>query len=171
MEIPLIKLYFKDNCQTKSSLLNPFLTKIDRAMTQNFIARTEGIKKKFQSLQTPEKKYEYLIELGKKLPPYPSELKTENRIVPGCQSILYLDAQIKENRIYFQIDCDALISKGLGALLIEIYNGLSPQEILLNPPLFLKELGILTSLSPHRSNGLASIYEKMKKLLFNLYRN
>ena len=162
MEIPLIKLYFGDKCQIKFSEFNPILAKIIGNMDQNFTDRIETIKKKIQSLVTPEKKYEYLIELGRKLPAYPNELKTEDRIVSGCQSTLYLDAQIHDDKIYFRADCDALISRGLAALLIEVYNGKTPKEVLLNPPLFLKELGIFASLSPHRSNGLASIYSKMK---------
>ena len=125
--------------------------------------RLLSVKKKFHSMTTPEEKYSYLIELGRALLPYPAPLRTPERIVAGCQSTLYLDARLEDGKIFFQAAADALISQGLAALLIQVYSGLSPQTLLLNPPTFLQELGIFASLSPHRSNGLASIYTRMKQ--------
>jgi cysteine desulfuration protein SufE len=128
-----------------------------------FANRLFFVKKKFHSLATADEKYSYLIELGRALPPYPEALRTPERIVPGCQSILYLDASFKRDVMQYQTQADALISQGLAALLIQMYSGLSPECILLNPPVFLHELGIFASLSPHRSNGLASIYTRMRQ--------
>jgi len=132
-------------------------------MKREFDERLHFVKQKFNSMGTPEEKYSYLIEIGRALPSYPPDLRTPDRIVPGCQSTLYLHACLKEDKLFFQSQSDALISQGLAALLIQVYSGLAPQIILLNPPLFLHELGIFASLSPHRSNGLASIYARMKQ--------
>jgi cysteine desulfuration protein SufE len=132
-------------------------------MKKEFADRLLFVKQKFHSMASPNDKYAYLIELGRALPPYPPDLRTPDRIVPGCQSTLYLDTRLEEGHLFFQGASDALISQGLAALLIQIYSGLSPETILLNPPAFLQELGLFASLSPHRSNGLASIYTRMKQ--------
>src|SRR3989344_3411241 len=132
-------------------------------MTINFSKRVDAIKERFAAVSKPEERYDYLMELGRKLPAYPNELRTPERIVQGCQSILYLAAWLEGGWLHFAADSEALISKGLAALLIEAYSGLSPEEILLNPPVFLKELGLFASLSPNRSNGLLHIYLRMKQ--------
>ena len=74
-------------------------------------------------------KYEYLIELGKDLPPYPEEKKTEDRLIKGCQSRVWLDAQLRDGRLFFTADSDAIITKGIISLLIDVYSGRTPQEI------------------------------------------
>lgn len=132
-------------------------------MTEKHTAETALIKEKFSSLKTPEERYTLLIDLGRKLPPYPAELRTPDRIVSGCQSILYLSATLQDNKLFFSATSDALISAGLAALLIQAYSGSSPETILRNPPTFLQEIGIFASLSPNRSNGLAHIYLRMKQ--------
>ncbi len=132
-------------------------------MEKNFANTLLAIKQKFHSMETPDEKYSYLIELGRATPPFPKELRTPDRIVPGCQSTLYLASSLENGLIFFQSASDALISQGLAALLTSLYSGLPPETILLNPPAFLHELGIFASLSPHRSNGLASIYARMKQ--------
>jgi cysteine desulfuration protein SufE len=104
-----------------------------------------------------------MIDLGKTLPPMPQELKIKENIVPGCQSILYLHAFLVNDKIFFSSDAEALISKGLAAILIQAYQGLSPEEVLTCPPTFLLELQIANSLSPTRSNGLAQIHLRMKQ--------
>ncbi len=121
------------------------------------------IYKAFSPLKTPEDKYNFLIDLGRKLPDYPAALKTPEHLVPGCQSQLYLATTVRDGKLWFQAHSDALISKGLAALLIWAYDGMSPENILKNPPVFLQELGILGSLSPSRSNGLAQIYRRMQQ--------
>jgi cysteine desulfuration protein SufE len=133
-------------------------------MKNQFFDRLFFLKEKFHLLSTNEEKYSYLIDLGRALPPYPEALRTPERIVSGCQSTLYLDAEMDPlGALLFQATSDALISQGLAALLIQVYSDLAPEIILLNPPLFLHELGLFASLSPHRSNGLASIYARMKE--------
>jgi cysteine desulfuration protein SufE len=125
--------------------------------------RLLSLQKKFHLMTVADEKYAYLIELGRALPSYPQDCRTSDRIVPGCQSTLYLEAHMEEGKLFFQSSSDALISQGLAALLIHVYSGLPAEMILLNPPVFLHELGIFASLSPHRSNGLASIYTRMKQ--------
>jgi len=123
----------------------------------------DAIRKAFSSLKTPEERYNFLIDLGRKLPDYPDALKTPENLVPGCQSLLYLATTLRDGKMHFQAHSDALISKGLAALLIWAYDGCSPQDVLKNPPVFLQELGIFASLSPSRSNGLAQIYRRMQQ--------
>ena len=131
-------------------------------MSETFNRNVEEIKKIFH-LCTPEEKYSVLIEWGKKLPLYPNEFKTADRIVAGCQSILHLHSECRNEKIYFQAASDALISAGLAAILIAAYSGESAETILKCPPLFLKELGLDQSLSPSRSNGLYQIHLRMKR--------
>jgi cysteine desulfuration protein SufE len=124
----------------------------------------ELIKKKFSSLTSPDERYSYLIELGRSLPAYPIGLQTPEHQVSGCQSTLYLSAELQNGTLFFKAQSNSLISAGLAALLIAAYNGQTPEAILKNPPHFLQELGIFASLSPNRSSGLAHIYLKMKNL-------
>ena len=123
----------------------------------------DEIRKAFSSLKTPEERYNFLIDLGRKLSTYPDALKIPEHLVPGCQSLLYLATTLRDGKLHFQAHSDALISKGLAALLIWAYNGFSPEDLLKNPPTFLQELGIVASLSPSRSNGLAQIYLRMQQ--------
>jgi cysteine desulfuration protein SufE len=131
-------------------------------MSDSFQKKCEDTKKIFTSLST-EEKYKTLMAMGKKLPSYPEALKTSERIVPGCQSLLYLSSTLQDGKLYFNAHTDALISAGLAALLISVYSGESPETILKEEPRFLQELGLASVLSLNRSNGLANIYLKIKK--------
>lgn len=129
------------------------------------------LKKIFNACACMQKKYEKIIELGKSLPPYPEEFKTPSHLVPGCQSILYLHAEFSNGKIHFQTFSEALISAGLAALLLFVYNDESPETILKCPPQFLEEIGISANLSPSRSNGLASLFKKMQQISLNYLMN
>ena len=109
-------------------------------------------------------KYEYIIELGKALPPFPEELKTEDRLIKGCQSRVWLDSKIEEGRIYFSADSDAIITKGIISLLISVYSGRTPKEIAGDDFGFINEIGLKENLSPTRANGLVSMIERIKEL-------
>ncbi len=122
------------------------------------------LKKRFSTLKPGEERYTAIMEMGRQLPPYPTDLKTPDRLVKGCQSTLYLSADYKNGKMFFQTSADALISAGLAALLLFVYNEESPETILTTPPDFLKELGIDASLSLNRSNGLANIHLRTKQL-------
>lgn len=130
-------------------------------MTHPIAKKIELLEKKFFSCKTSEEKYLTLIEMGKKLPPFKEDWKTESNRVLGCQSILYLHTELKDNKVFFHAYSDALISKGIAALLLSIYNDEEPKIILNTPPNFLKTTGIFTSLSPNRSNGLIELLKKM----------
>ena len=107
-------------------------------------------------------KYEYLIDLGKNLEPYPEEKKTDDRLIKGCQSRVWLDHRMEEGRLYFNADSDAIITKGIISLLIGIYSGRTPQEIAGSDFSFIEKIGLKENLSPTRANGLASMIATIK---------
>ncbi len=121
------------------------------------------IKEQFLALKTLEKRYEKIIALGRSLPPFPQEEKVEENRVKGCQSLLYLKMHLREGKLQIFCASDALISAGLAALLISVYQDEPPEAIFKYPPIFLKEMGILEALSPSRSNGLRSLHQKMQQ--------
>ncbi|NGX58986.1 MAG: Cysteine desulfuration protein SufE [Chlamydiae bacterium] len=125
------------------------------------------VKNLFKNCFTPENLYQKIIALGRELPPIDSGYKTPENIVKGCQSIVYLHTEMRENKLFFSAFSDALISAGLAALLLKAYNGETPETILQNPPTFLGDLQIHTSLTPGRSNGLASMFLRMQKDALN----
>jgi len=112
-------------------------------------------------------KYEYLIEMGKGLDPLPEEKKTEDRLIKGCQSRVWLDSEIRDGRMYFTADSDAIITKGIISLLISVYSGLTPAEIAADDFAFIEEIGLKENLSPTRAGGLASMIETIKKIAEN----
>lgn len=118
----------------------------------------------FSQIPTWEERYKRLIERGKKLEPMPQELYDEKYKVRGCQSQVWLHAGLTpDKRIELKGDSDALIVKGLVALLLEVYSDATPDEILSASPQFLKELGFESHLSPSRANGL---YAMLKQILY-----
>jgi len=127
----------------------------------------EAITAQFQG-KSREALYQELLRLGDTLPAFDPAWKIERHRVLGCQSLMYLHAEMREGCLYFAAFSDALISRGLAALLIFAYQGATPQELLKQEPLFLRELGILESLSPTRVNGVASLWAKMKQETIHL---
>lgn len=123
----------------------------------------DHVKNLFQGVLSPQDRYQRIIELGRKLPPMPPEYKTDENIVKGCQSIVYLHSQMEDGKIFYYAHSEALISAGLAALLIRAYSGQPPEVILKSKPTFLEELQILGSLSPSRSNGLANMFLRMQQ--------
>jgi len=108
-------------------------------------------------------KYEYLIELGKKLQVYPEEDKTDDKLIKGCQSRVWLNYNVKGGRIFFVADSDAIITKGIISLLISIYSGRTPQEILSSDFSVVDKIGLRENLSPTRANGLLSMIDKIRE--------
>lgn len=102
-------------------------------------------------------KYEYLIELGKALPGLPEEKKTEDRLIKGCQSRVWLDCRKEDGKLVFDADSDAIITRGIISMLISVYSGQSPADILADDFSFLDTLGLKENLSPTRANGLLSM--------------
>lgn len=107
-------------------------------------------------------KYEYLIELGKGLEPFPEDKKTEERQIKGCQSRVWLECEKRDGRLWFTADSDAIITKGIISLLIDVYSGCTPEEIAGDDFAFLEEIGLRENLSPTRANGLVSMIETLK---------
>ena len=129
----------------------------------SIIEKQNEIIKTFSKLEKWEDRYQKIIDLGKSLEAMPLELKTEKNIVKGCQSQVWLFAQLKENgRVGFYGDSDAVIVKGLVGLLLYVYSDATPEEILKTPPDFLKTLGFEGNLSPSRANGLHSMLKQIK---------
>jgi cysteine desulfuration protein SufE len=132
-------------------------------MAQNLDEKIDAIRGLFSSCKTNEDKYKKIIELGRATPPLQEIYKTDENLVKGCQSRMYLHSNYKNGVLTFETESDALISAGLAALLVRVYSGESPEIILKCPPLYLEELAISQSLTPSRSNGLYSLHLRMKQ--------
>lgn len=104
----------------------------------------------------------YLMELGQKLPPMKEEDRSEENIVKGCQSKVWLTAELKHHRIYFSGDSNTAITKGLVSLLIRIFNGNLPEEVLNTDLYFMKQIGMDRFIGTQRSNGFTSMIRQMK---------
>lgn len=109
-------------------------------------------------------KYEYLIELGKTLKEYPGDKKTDDRLIKGCQSRVWLDYKVEDGKIWFNADSDAIITKGIISLLIRIYSGRTAAEILSSDFSVVDRIGLKENLSPTRANGLVSMIQKIKQV-------
>ena len=107
-------------------------------------------------------KYALLIEMGNALPPLEEKYKTENNLIAGCQSRVWLHAEYIEGKVCFQAESDALIVKGIVSLLINVLSGHSPKEILETDLYFIEKIGLKEHLSPTRSNGLVALLKQMR---------
>lgn len=107
-------------------------------------------------------KYEYLIEIGKSLPMIQEGNKTEENLIKGCQSRVWLHCQMEDSRLQFSADSDAIITKGIIALLIRVYNNRRPDEILSSDFGFIREIGLQENLTPTRANGLVSMIDRIR---------
>ena len=114
-------------------------------------------------------KYDYLIELSDTLPAIADEHRTDNYVIKGCQSRVWVDARLEDGKVYFAADSDAIITKGSIALLIRVMNGRTPKEIIDLDLYFIDAIGLGENLSPTRSNGLVAMIKQMKMyaLAFN----
>ena len=122
----------------------------------------EEIIENFSLFDNWEEKYEYVIDLGKKLPVLEDKYKLEENIIKGCQSTVWLVAEYKEGRIFYKADSDAIIVKGLVSMLIEVLSGQRPGEILEAKMDFINEIGMMSHLAQTRSNGLVAMIKQMK---------
>lgn len=120
------------------------------------------LEEEFAILEDWTDKYEYLIELGKSLPPIEEKFKTENYLIKGCQSRVWLRSELENNKIQYTADSDAIITRGIVALLITAFSNHSPQEIIDAKTDFIDRIGLKEHLSPTRSNGLVSMIKQMK---------
>lgn len=118
----------------------------------------------FSLLEEWMDKYSYLIDLGRNLDDYPQELKTEDRLIKGCQSRVWLNCELKDGALFFTADSDAIITKGIIALLISVYSGRPREEIAADDFRWIEEIGLKENLSPTRAGGLVSMIETIKRM-------
>ena len=107
-------------------------------------------------------KYQYIIELGQKLPPLADEYKTEDRKIKGCQSSVWVHAYEKDRRVFFEADSDSTFVKGEIALLIMVLSGQKPEEVIESELTFIDSIGLRQHIAVTRANGLASMIKQMK---------
>ncbi|MBK5214687.1 MAG: SufE family protein [Flavobacteriaceae bacterium] len=107
-------------------------------------------------------RYEYMIELGKSLPLIDENLKNDDKLIKGCQSKVWLNSEMKDGNIIFTADSDAIITKGIIAILVRVFSNQKPQAILDANTNFIDEIGLKEHLSPTRANGLVSMIKQMK---------
>jgi cysteine desulfuration protein SufE len=127
-------------------------------------AAADRLREDFALLDDYRDKIEHIIDLAKHLPPRPEALKTEATKVRGCQSQVWLVAEPEGERLHLQADSDAILVKGLIALLLELYDRRTAEEILANPPEVLEEIGLSRFLTPGRANGLYSMINRIRTL-------
>ncbi|MFS8563246.1 MAG: SufE family protein [Rhabdochlamydiaceae bacterium] len=127
------------------------------------LEKQSAVKELFSHCLTVEEKYIKIIGLGQALPPLDPIYHLPENLVEGCQSMMYLFTTCENGKMAFKIYSEALISKGLAALLILIYEGETPEALLKCPPTVLSQIGIQETLTPGRSNGLFNLYLKMKQ--------
>ncbi len=123
--------------------------------------RVNQIKQRLGQYSDWEDRYKELILLGKSLQNYPEDKRDEKYKVKGCQSQVWLYPELKDGRVYFFGDSDAVLVKGIVGLLLSVYSDATPDEILATKPEFLKEVGITEHLSMNRSNGLAAMMKQI----------
>lgn len=107
-------------------------------------------------------RYQQLIELGKELPPIDEKKRTDQYLINGCQSKVWLDAELRDGRIFFSANSDAIITKGIVSLLIKVLSGRTPEEIINADLYFIDKIGLRENLSPTRSNGLVAMVKQMR---------
>ncbi|PRD56955.1 SufE family protein [Sphingobacterium gobiense] len=116
----------------------------------------------FSFYQDWMEKYEYIIQLGKEVPLIKEEYKKDDYIIKGCQSRVWLYPELRDGKVYFTADSDAIITKGLVSLMVKVLSGHTPQEIAQADLYFIDEIGLKEHLSPTRANGLLSMVKQMK---------
>ncbi|XCI75121.1 MAG: SufE family protein [Flavobacteriales bacterium] len=118
--------------------------------------------KELAMFESWEERYEHLITLGKALPRIAETDRTENKLIKGCQSQVWLNAHMDKNRIFIQADSDAILPRGIAALMIRVYSGRLPQEITSSEATFISEIGLKEFLSPTRANGMLAMLKQIK---------
>jgi len=122
----------------------------------------EEIIDEFSMFEDWEERYQYMIDLGKELPLIATEYKTEDNIIKGCQSKVWVHAELDDNKIAFTADSDAIITKGIIAILIRVFSNQHPKDIIEANTDFIDDIGLKEHLSPTRANGLVSMIKQLK---------
>ena len=129
---------------------------------QTIQEKQEEIVSEFEMFDDWMAKYEYLIDLGKDLPLIKEELKTDERLIEGCQSRVWLNANCENGKMQFSADSEAIITKGIIGLLIRVLNDEKPETVIKTDLKFISDIGLQEHLSPTRANGLNGMIKKMK---------
>jgi len=122
----------------------------------------EEIIEEFAMFEDWMQRYEYMIDLGKTLPLIAAEFKTDDNIIKGCQSKVWVHAELKDSQLEFTADSDAIITKGIIAILIRVFSNQHPKDILASNTSFIDQIGLKEHLSPTRANGLVSMIKQIK---------
>ena len=122
----------------------------------------EEIVNDFSAFEEWMDKYEYIIELGKSLPIIDSSEKIDSNLIKGCQSRVWVHTSFEDGKLFFTADSDAIITKGIISLLIKVYNGRTPSEILSSDLSFIDRIGLKENLTPTRTNGLLSMIAQIR---------
>ena len=122
----------------------------------------ENLIEDFSFFEDWTQKYEYMIELSKSLDKMDSSLKNDNNLIKGCQSKVWLNAELKNGKINFQADSEAIITKGIIAILLMVFNDKKPDQIIKSDISFIEKIGLKEHLSPNRANGLYSMIKQIK---------
>lgn len=132
-------------------------------VTKSIADIEQEIISEFSTLDDPMMRYEYIIELGKALPPFPDTYRTEGNLVKGCQSLVWLHSEARDGRVYFEADSNAFITKGLIALLVRVLSGQKAEDIVNARLGFIDAIGLRSHLTEGRSNGLTAMIDRMKE--------
>jgi len=116
----------------------------------------------FSLFDSWEDKYEYIIDMGKNLPPLSTEYKKDENKIKGCQSTVWMHSAVKDGKIYYEADSDAMIVKGLVSMLIRVFSGQPPAAVIEAPVKFIDDIGMTSHLAQTRSNGLRAMIKQMK---------
>ena len=128
----------------------------------NIAEKEKRIIREFELLEDWQEKYKYIIKLGQKLEPLDENDRVDENLVRGCQSQVWLTADLEDGKVIFRADSDAAITKGLVALMVRFYSGEEPETIISTDPEFIRKIRMQEHLSPTRSNGLLSMVKQMK---------
>ncbi|SDB60405.1 Cysteine desulfuration protein SufE [Flavobacteriaceae bacterium MAR_2010_188] len=122
----------------------------------------QEIIEEFEMFENWEERYQYMIDLGKSLPLIEDQFKTENNIIKGCQSKVWVHSEMEDQKVLFTADSDAIITKGIIAILIRVFSGQKPNDIINADTDFIDKIGLKDHLSPTRANGLVSMIKQIK---------
>jgi cysteine desulfuration protein SufE len=120
------------------------------------------IVEEFSLFDSWEDKYEYIIDMGKKLPPLNEMYRTEENKIKGCQSQVWMHSELKDGKVFYEADSDAMIVKGLISMLVRVFSGQKPEDIVDAPVKFIDDIGMTSHLAQTRSNGLRAMLKQMK---------
>jgi cysteine desulfuration protein SufE len=133
------------------------------APSQDILDSQKEIVETFSLFDDWTDRYQYIIDLGRKLPDFPAEQKTENNRLKGCQSQVWIVTEMRNGLLHFDAMSDSAIVSGLISMMLEVYSDRQPTDIIATPPGFIKEIELEEHLSPTRSNGLSAMVQKIRQ--------